>query len=56
MMGETRNEYRVLAGKPLEKLTRRWEDNINMNLRKIGCDDGRWMNWLSTIPNGRLWY
>jgi hypothetical protein len=40
-MGERRGAYRVLVGKPegrspLEKPRRRWEDNIKMDLRKVG--------------------
>jgi hypothetical protein len=40
-MGEGRNVYRVLVGKPegkraLERPRRRWEDGIKMDLREIG--------------------
>jgi hypothetical protein len=40
-MGEGRNVYRVLVGKPevkrpLGRPRRRWEDGIKMDLRKIG--------------------
>jgi hypothetical protein len=39
--GEKRNAYRILVGKPngkrpLERPSRRWEDNIKMDLREIG--------------------
>jgi hypothetical protein len=42
-MGEKRNAYRVLVGKPegkspLGRSEYRWEDNIKMDLRKIGWD------------------
>ena len=38
-----RNAYRVLVGKPeskrpSERPRRRWEDNIKMDLREVGCD------------------
>jgi hypothetical protein len=41
-MGEGRNVYRVLVGKPegkrpLGRPRRRWEDGIKMDLGKIGC-------------------
>jgi hypothetical protein len=41
-MGEKRNAYRILVGKPEEKRqlgrpTRRWVDNIKMDLREIEC-------------------
>ena len=40
---QSRNAYRVLVGKPegrrsLGKPRRRWEDNIKMDLREVGCD------------------
>jgi hypothetical protein len=39
-MGEKRNAYMILVGKaevkrPLGRPRRRWENNINMNLREI---------------------
>jgi hypothetical protein len=39
--GDMRNSYTILVGKlegkcPLERPRRRWEDNINMDLREIG--------------------
>jgi len=41
-IGEWRGVYRVLVGKlegksPLVKATFRWEDNIKMNTRVVGC-------------------
>jgi hypothetical protein len=35
-MGEKRNAYRILAGKPEGTLRRRWVDNIKMDLIDIG--------------------
>jgi hypothetical protein len=40
-MGEKKNAYRILAGKPegkrpLKRPRRRWVDNIKMNLRELG--------------------
>ncbi|KAJ4452281.1 hypothetical protein ANN_03799 [Periplaneta americana] len=48
-MGESRNAYRVLVGRPEEKRPlgrqrRRWEDDINMDLREIGYDGIHWIN------------
>jgi hypothetical protein len=42
-MGEMRNVYKILVGKPegkrpLRRSRRRWEDNIGMYLRKIGWE------------------
>jgi hypothetical protein len=46
MLGETWNTYRILMGKPLEKQPlvrpRRCDDNIKMDIKEIGCEDGRW--------------
>jgi hypothetical protein len=47
-MGEGRGVYRVLVRKPdrrrpLGRPRRRWEDNIRMNLREVGCGCVDWM-------------
>ena len=47
-MEQSRNAYRVLVGKPegkrpLGRPRRRWEDNIKMDLREVGCDLGDWI-------------
>jgi hypothetical protein len=46
-MGEDKDLYRVLVGKPegkrpLGRPRRRWEDNIKMNLQKVGGGCGDW--------------
>jgi hypothetical protein len=38
-VGEKRNAYRILAGKPKGRRRRRWMDNIKMDLREIGWGD-----------------
>jgi hypothetical protein len=47
-MGEERNVYKVLVGKPEGKRPfgrprRRWEDGIRMDLREIGLGGGDWI-------------
>jgi hypothetical protein len=47
-MGEGRDVYRVLVGRPegkgpLGRPRRRWEDNINMDLREIVIDEANWI-------------
>ena len=42
-MEESRNARRVLVQRPeekrpLERPKRRWEDNIKMNLKNVGCN------------------
>jgi hypothetical protein len=60
-MGEGRDVYRVLAAKPegrrpLGRPRHRWEDNIKMDLRKVGCGCVDWMElaqvrdrWLALV-------
>jgi hypothetical protein len=43
-MGGMRHEYKIFVKKvkgkrPLWKPMHRWEDNVNVPLREIGCDD-----------------
>ena len=47
-MGESRGIYRVLVGKPEGKRPfgrhqRRWEDNIKIELQKVGCGGVDWI-------------
>jgi hypothetical protein len=47
-MGEERNLYKVLVGKPVGKKPlgrprRRWEDGIRMDLREIGLGGVDWI-------------
>jgi hypothetical protein len=47
-MGEGKNVYRVLVGKPegkrpLGRPTRRWKDNIKMDFRVIGINRANWI-------------
>jgi hypothetical protein len=65
---EERGMYRVLVGKPegkrpLERPRRRWEDNIMMDLREVGCggiefiglaqDGDKWQAIVNAVMN--LW-
>jgi hypothetical protein len=56
-MGEKRNAYRLLAGKPEGRRPpgrprRRWLDNIKMDLGEIGCDD---MDWIGLAQYRDKW-
>jgi hypothetical protein len=68
-MGEKRNVYRILVGKPegkrpLGRPRRRWVDNIKMDLREVGWngmdlidlsqDRDRWMAPVNTVMNLRV--
>jgi hypothetical protein len=57
MHREMRNTYRTLVGKPegkrqLERPGRRWEDNIEMDLRKIFWEG---MDWVHLTQDGDRW-
>ena len=48
-MGERRGVYRVLVGKsegksPLGRPRGRWDDNIKMDLRELGCGGMDWID------------
>jgi hypothetical protein len=56
-MGEGRGVYRVLVGKPegkrqLGKPRLRWEDNIKMDLQKVGCGC---MDWIGLARDRNRW-
>jgi hypothetical protein len=56
-MEEGRGVYRVLVGRsegkrPQRKPRGRWEDNIKMDLRKIGIDGGTGFSWLRIWSSG----
>jgi hypothetical protein len=56
-MGETRNAYSILVGKPEGRRTlgrprRRWVDNITMDLREIGWDG---MDWIELAQDRDQW-
>jgi len=68
-MGERRAVYRVLVGKaegkiPLARPRHRWEDNIKMDLRELGCggmdwielawDRDRWRTFVNAVMNRRV--
>jgi len=56
-MWERRGVYRVLVGKPegkrpLGRPRRRWEDNIKMNLKEVGCGG---MDWIDLAQDRDGW-
>jgi hypothetical protein len=54
-MGETRNAYRILMGKPEGKRPlRRCVDNIKMDFREIGWDGWTGSNWFRIGTSGGL--
>ena len=57
-MVEGRGVYRVLVWKPegrrpLRRPRRRWEDNIRMDLREVGCGCVDWMEMVQDMD--RWW-
>ena len=56
-MGEDREVYRVLVGKPegrrpLGRLKRRWVDNIRTNLQEMECG---YMDWIGLAQDRDIW-
>jgi hypothetical protein len=56
-MGEKRNAYRILVGKPegrrpLGRQRLRWVDNIKMDLREIGWNG---VDWVDLAQDRDLW-
>ena len=57
-MVERRGVYRVLVGKPegtrrLGRPSRRWEDNIKMDLQEVGCGG---MDWIELAEDRDRWW
>jgi hypothetical protein len=56
-MGEKKNAYRILVGKPegkrpLGRPRRRWVDSIKMDLREIGWGS---MQWIDLVQDRDQW-
>jgi hypothetical protein len=56
-VGEKRDVYRVLAGKPEVKRPlggdrHRWEGNIKMDLQEVGCGS---MDWIKLVKERDRW-
>jgi hypothetical protein len=56
-MGEKRNAYRLLVGKPegktpLGRPRRRWVDNIRMDLGEVGVGD---VDWIGLAQDRNRW-
>jgi len=56
-MGERRDVYRVLVGKPegkrpLGKPRRRWKENIKTDIQEVGCGG---MDWIDLAQDSDRW-
>jgi hypothetical protein len=57
-MVESRGVYRILVGRPAEKralgrFSRRWKDNIKMDVQEVGCDG---MDWIDMAQDRDGWW
>jgi hypothetical protein len=57
-MGEMRNTYNILVGKPegkrpFRRSGHRWEDNIRMDFREIRWED---VDWLHLAQDREQWW
>jgi hypothetical protein len=56
-MGEMRNAYKILFGKPLSKrplwkCRLRWKGNIKIDLIVMGYEDAKWVN----LAQDKIWW
>jgi len=56
-MGKRRSVHRTLVGKPEGKISlgryrHRWEDNIKIDLKEVGCGG---MNWIDLAQDRDRW-
>ena len=56
-VGESRGVYWVLVGKlegksPIGRTRRRWEDNIKMDLKEMGCEV---LDWIVVAQDRKTW-
>jgi hypothetical protein len=56
-MGERRGVYRVLVGKPegkgpLGRPSRKWEDNVKIDLQEVGCGG---IDWIEVAQDEDSW-
>jgi len=57
-MGEIRNSFKVLVGKPerqkpLERLGHKWENNNRLDLTEIGLDGLGWFHLIGSCEHGK---
>ena len=55
---EGRSDFKILTGRPAAKIPlgrprRTWEDNIRMDLKKLGINT---RNWVDSVQNRDYWW
>jgi hypothetical protein len=47
--------FKSLVKIPLGRTSMRWEDNITLDLREVGCEDRKWLEPAQDLVQWWLW-
>ena len=52
-MEESRSAFKILTGKPTERFSRRWKNNIRMSVKEIDVNTRNWVDSAQDSDNWR---